>query len=88
VRETLKWSLVSAASLLVIEVALEVCRQKPYTHLYRGVRQSKSPCRYFPVAAAAVTFAHLEGWIPEKLDPFTIAAGAVRKVIPHSPHPA
>ena len=72
------WVAWSAGSLLVIELALKKTTGIPYTHLYRAARQAPGIIRYAPVAAAAVTFAHLEGWIPEKYDPFSVAAKAFK----------
>lgn len=64
-----KWAAVSAATLVTVELALSKSGHGTYTGLYRQAR--RSPGGLLPVAVAVVVFAHLEGWIPERLDPFT-----------------
>jgi hypothetical protein len=67
-----KWAVVSAATLVTVELVLTRSGHGTYTGLYRKARTG--PCGLVPVAAAVVVFAHLEGWLPEKLDPFAWGA--------------
>jgi len=66
---------VSAVTLAVVEGVLLAGIGRVYTDLYRSTRQHSHPLvRVLPLAAAAVTFAHLEGWLPSKVDPFHASA--------------
>lgn len=69
-----KWAAVSMASLTVVELAL-YSRGTLYTDTYRAARTGKAG--WIPLAAAGVVFAHLEGWIPPQLDPFSQAGRAL-----------
>jgi hypothetical protein len=64
-----KWATVSAVTLITVELALTKSGNGTYTSLYRAAR--KSPVGLIPLAAAGVVLAHLEGWLPEKWDPFS-----------------
>lgn len=70
-RHTVTWAAVSVGTLATLELALHTTGQPLYTHLYRRARSGR--LGWVPVAVAVVTVAHLEGWLPPKLDPFTYA---------------
>lgn len=78
-RDLLMWAGVSLVGLTAIEVALHRSHGCFYTDLYRRVRANPNPVvAAVPLVAAGVVFAHLEGWLPQKADPFLLAMRGVR----------
>lgn len=76
---TIKWVAVSVVTLAVVETTLTKAGQPFYTHIYRQARQHPK-LKYLPVAAAALTFAHLEGWLPETCDPYLLCFNSLKAV--------
>lgn len=67
-RDLAKWVAVSGVTLVACEFLLMRYANTTYTDLYRAAR--RTPAGLLPIAAAGLAFAHLEGWIPARLDPF------------------
>ncbi len=79
-RDALLFVGVSAVTLAVVEGVLLAGVGRVYTDLYRSTRQHSHPVvRALPLVAAAVTFAHLEDWLPARVDPFHASAEAMRR---------
>jgi len=68
VSPVVKWAAVSAATLLTVELALIALDDSTYTSTYRQARQGTAGV--VPLMCAGVVLAHLEGWIPQRFDPF------------------
>ena len=77
-RDVAKWLAVSGVTLVACEFLLMRYADTTYTDLYRSAR--RTPVGVLPLAAAGLAFAHLEGWIPERVDPFYGSMRAVRGV--------
>jgi hypothetical protein len=79
---------VSVITLAAVEAALLKTLGRPYTDLYRATRQHQNwATKTAPLLAAAIVFAHLEGVLPQRLDPFTIAARVLtNKEAPNGPN--
>lgn len=73
----LKWGVTSVVGLTAIELTLTALKQPLYTFQYQAVRQNPAT-KYLPLVAAGVVFAHLEGWIPEQVDPLYCSMRVVR----------
>ena len=72
-----RWAAVSAVTLVACEYVLMRWADTTYTDLYRSAR--RSPAGLVPLAVAGLAFAHLEGWIPRKVDPFYGSMGLFRR---------
>lgn len=69
-----RWAAVSAVTLTAVELSCAT-RGTLYTGLYRDARAARGGW-LLPVAAGVV-FAHLEGWLPARMDPFHQAGRVV-----------
>lgn len=74
---TIRWAVVSLTALTAVELGC-LATGNLYTDHYRAARRSRGGL--LPLVAAGVVFAHLEGWIPQKADPFSAAGRVVARV--------